>query len=488
MALIVILFILSVILIGPYGLLLSQYSLDFQFDTEDFWWAFKNTVFQSLGSALFSVSFGVLGGMGLLWLRRQARGRTYFFLEKALLFPAILPSLFVIIACLGFIEPFPYGKIGIIIIHTVMNIGLISVMFSHLCSQKLASLGALSLIEGASRWQFFRAGVLGYLAPDLVYLFLFVFSMSMVSFNVPLLVGGSSGTTLEVLIYENLVINQNWSAALALSLIQILLLSFISLLSRPSHVGFDLRGEPQVLELAEWKWGLVFPVGALAMMVLPPLAAFPRGLVQLKAIDFQWWTVMVPMLNSLLLGLASGLTLFLLMMGAAFAYSSKGWQRFLMFYLPPGPVLLGFAFFILAQTLPLPIGVQIVLGLAVMFFVSLYRLSLASALASLKSQIEVAQVMGASAGQIFVSVVFPQIMQPLVFACGIGSMWASGDFALSTVLSSEDFHLALMVKSLAGSYRLDAAQALMFLLYGVSLLAYLFWWRLGNVVGRKFNR
>lgn len=480
-------FSIAALLVSPYLLLLSQFSISFSLNPEDFFWALKNTLYQAFGSAFASVVLGILGGLGLIWLSRVTKKQTYFWIEKFILLPNMLPSLFVVVSCLGFIDPFPYGKVGIIIIHTIINIGLVSVMFSHICFQKLGSLGSLSLVEGASRWQFFKVGILGYLLPDLFYIGLFIFAIAMVSFNVPLLVGGTSGTTLEVLIYENLVINRNWPESISLSLIQMSIVGLASLLQRPSNLGMDSRDSEHVLELAEWKWGLAIPILTVGMVLLPPLLSFPQGLRQLEFLDFNWEMLISSVLKSLLLGLSTGGLLFLLGLGACWAHELGWWRRFMLFYLPPGAILVGFAFFILGQWVAVPVIFQIVVGLCIVFFAGLYRLSLASPLASLNRQIEVAQVMGASPFKIFRFVLLPPMLRSVVFVAGIGSMWACGDFALSSILSSEDFHLALIVKSLASSYRLDAAQSLMFILYLVSLGCFAFWWRLGDVLGRKLN-
>ncbi|MEY4617517.1 MAG: hypothetical protein RJB66_2477 [Pseudomonadota bacterium] len=480
--------ILVFFLMSPYALLLSQFSLPFSMNGEDFFWAFKNTLLEALGSSVLSVILGCGGGLGLLWLRRKLTTKTYSVLEILFLLPTVLPSLFVVVSCLGFFQPFPYGKMGVILIQTVINVGLVSVLFSRLCLSKLSALGDLSLIEGAGRAQFLRVGVLSYLGPDIFYLFLYLFSMSMASFNVPLLVGGTSGTTIEVLIYENLVIAHNWSQAISLSLFQMVILGSLGLWIRPSNFGFEFKESHALLELAEWKWGLIFPALACFVILVPPIFSLPSGLLQLHFIKVQWGDLIRPALMSLLLGLLTGLILFLFLCGASIVFLFKGWRQFAMAYTPPSGILMGFSFFILARWIDVGVFTQIVLGLTLMFFVSVYRLSLATPLASLRGQIETASVLGANPFETFRSIVLPQIWQPLTFATAIGAMWACGDFALSSILSSEDFHLALMVKSLAGGYRLDAAQALMWLLYFVIMISFVFWWRLGDVFNRKFGR
>jgi thiamine transport system permease protein len=475
-------------MVSPYLLLLSDLSFRLQLNTVDFFWALQNTIGQAVGSGLLTLLMGIPGGLGLLWLQRKLSNRSYGIFEKFLMLPNILPSLFVVVACLGLLDPFPYGKSGIILIHTVMNVGLISVLFAALCRQKLENLGALALVEGASRWQFFRTGVLGYLGPDLFYLFLFVFSMALVSLNVPLLVGGSTGTTLEVLIFENLVIENNWSEALNLSFIQMLLLAVVSLLNRPMEEAHLARDRAALLRMVEAPWGLVFPVVALLMVLGPPLWSLPNGFRQLTALNFDFMQLLGPSFFSLALAMATGGFLVLLMMGACLGYQLPRWRRFVLAYLTPGSILMGFAFFILRRWLTISIAVEVVIGLGLVFFPALLRLSLGATLQSLRGQMEVAQVLGASPFLIFQKVVAPQVMKPIATLGGIGSMWACGDFALSKVLSAEDFHLALIVKGLASHYRLDAAQTLMFGLYLLALICFLFWWRLGDVLSRKFNR
>lgn len=480
--------LLVLFLMSPYALLLSQFSLPFSLNREDFFWAFKNTILQSLGSSILGVILGFGGGLGLLWIRRKIKAKTYSVVEILFLLPTVLPSLFVVVSCLGFFQPFPYGKSGVVLVQTIINVGLVSVLFSRLCLSKLGPLGDLALIEGAGRGQFLRVGVLSYLWPDIFYLFVYLFSISMASFNVPLLVGGASGTTIEVLIYENLVIAHNWSQAISLSLFQMVIIGSLGLLIRPSNVGFELKENHALLELAEWRWGLIFPALACFIILVPPIFSLPSGLFQLQFINVQWGDLIRPALMSLVLGLLTGLVLFVVLCGAGIVFLFKGWRQFAMTYTPPSGILMGFSFFILARWIEFGVLTQIILGLTIMFFVSVYRLSLATPLASLRGQIETASVLGANPFEIFWSIVFPQILQPLTFASALGAMWACGDFALSSIVSSEDFHLALMVKSLAGGYRLDAAQTLMWLLYFVIAISFVFWWRLGDVLNRKFNR
>lgn len=256
---------LGLFFLAPYIILLSQFSLSHQINLNELYLVIKNTFVLALGSAFCSLFFGVLGGMGLLWWASCSQGSKFFFwVEKSFLIPSIMPSFFVIISVLSvfsaFTWSFPFGKSGVILIQTLINVGLVSVMFKHVAEQKLGALGSLCLIERASRWQFFRVGVLGYLFSDLLSLFIYVFVSSMVSFNVPVIAGGFTGKTLEVLIFEKLMIDQDWSLAITLSFIQMGLLIVLTLFQKWTASELNSKVQNQLLELIEFKWGLLIPL------------------------------------------------------------------------------------------------------------------------------------------------------------------------------------------------------------------------------------
>lgn len=488
------LFLLVFILIflGPYIVLLTHFSLSFKTPLAELGIVLQNTILQAASSGVLSVVLGILGGMGLLWLGRVAKPQIYFWIEKLILLPNLLPSLFVILSCLGAIRPFPFGIVGVVIIHSLVNIGLIAILFKTICLQKLKPLAELSLIEGASTWHFFRVGVLGYLKIDIIYLFLFVFSISMISFNVPYMIGGPSGATLEVLIFEKLIIQQNWSEAIGLCFIQMALIGLVSLLSHQIPWGDNSANDAQSCPLLEWKGGMIFPILAVGIVLFSPLSSLSNGIKQLTFLNFSFVELLPSVLTSFQIGMGGGLIIFILALLACWGFGFRIVQALSQYFLSPGPVLLGFSFFIiqpsLAQYDVLPSAkLQIMIGLAILYFWTLYRLSLAAALKGLSRQIEVAQVLGASRAMIFSQIILPQVINPITFLCSIGSMWMCGDFAFSKVISTSDFHLALIVKSLVSSYRLDAAQVLVFILYFLSIGFFIFWWRVGHVLNRKFN-
>lgn len=471
----------------PYLILLSQFSFDLKINSSEFMNGFKNSLVISFGSSFASLALGILGGLGLFWLQRVAGKKISFVFEILILIPSLIPSFFVILSVLSVIEPFPFGWNGVILVHSIINVGLVSLLINKLIYSKLKNIGALCLIEGASSWRFLRTALFGYLRPDLIYLFIFIFISSLVSFNVPLLVGGLSGRTLEVLIYEKIVIEQNWSSAIGLSLVQMVLIFGVSRFQTTVYVDTQSKDSNSVLRLAEWRWGLILPIVAFGIVFVSPMQAILNGIQQIQVLKLSFNDYFEPIIFSLLIALMSGVFLFCIAMLVLIYIDSKVLQKFLKIYMPPGAVLIGFSFLILQRGIFLPVSFAISLGLTLLYFTSLYRMSLASSVEALQGQREVAIILGADRLLIFKKIIFPQMIKPLVLFAALGSMWACGDFALSKILSSHDFHLALVVKSLASQYRLDAAQLLALILYFISILLFVFWWSIGYVASRKFE-
>lgn len=486
-------FFLVLFFFSPYLILLSQFSLSSELNFFEFFYVMKNTLILSIGSAASSLFFGILGGMGLIWSSRQKfiANRKYGF-DKIFLLPSVMPSFFVIISVLNVFSiisvQFPFGKVGVIIIQTLIHVGLVSVLFKNVVEKKLGTLGSLCLIEGASRWQFFRVGILGYLAPDLLILFIYVFMSSMTSFNVPFIVGGFSGKTLEVLIYEKLVMEQNWSLALTLSIFQLGVLAFLTTFQRWSHSDLNIQQQNHLLHLVEFKWGLIVPFASLFILLYSPIQAWSTGIHQIQFLALNNINFATLFMHSFFISLVVGFLLFLLSLLVIYLQEINMIESVLRVYMSPGPILLGFCFILIEKWVSLPLLLIFLLGMGIMFFTGLYRMILDSPLQSLKKQSETARVLGATPLQIMLKIILPQMRSSLVVLTSMGSLWAIGDFAFSKVVSSEDYHLSMLIKSLSNQYRLDAAQVLSLSLYGIAILIFIIWWGIGHVASRKFNR
>ncbi|MEQ1664578.1 MAG: hypothetical protein ABL927_04300, partial [Bdellovibrionales bacterium] len=192
---------------------------------------FTQTIFQSTASAVFSIILGIVGASGLLFLTRSRFKKV---VEILFLIPNFLPSLFVLIATLQMFQLlntigiyFPLGFWGVVIIHTLVNAGLISVALTHQIESRLGTNIELAIVEGASFWRLWMAA-LGALKSDLWRLSFFVFVFSFSSFSIPLVVGQGGGETLEVLIYKTVIGAGNIKFGIILALLQLVFLAFIS--------------------------------------------------------------------------------------------------------------------------------------------------------------------------------------------------------------------------------------------------------------------
>lgn len=433
-----------------------------------FWVTFE----QAILSALTTLALGFVGAQGLLSLYSRHLNRKI--IEFIILFPNMMPALFVVLGCLTFVRPFPFGLVGVVFVHTVMNVGLVAVTLLNLLESKMGGMIELAWIEGATRTQFIRKSF-GFLKKDIGYLFLFVFAISFSSFSVPLLIGGV--TTVELFIYQKIRVWGSWSEALTLSIIQMFFIFLFSLLL--SQQKIEKSGRFYRLDLLALPIAWFIPFFLALMVLIGPL-------ISLNLADLSWkYIKSSAFFGTLWVGLGvGGLTLFFLLL-TAFSFPTRFLEKFMTGYITPSSVLTGFALLLIGPQGGLWSLSKIVLGFSLITFPALYRMGWGSQLDSLKGQILITQTMGASWGLTFKKILFPQLIEKGGFLSGIAAFWACGDFALSTILAGGDKTLALIVQNLIGSYRLDMATLLMFILLICGIFCLVLFWGLGYVTSRK---
>ncbi|MCB0407788.1 MAG: ABC transporter permease subunit, partial [Bdellovibrionales bacterium] len=177
-------------------------------------------------SAAISLFFGFLGALGLLKIKSQ---KIFRFFEWVLLLPAFVPQVVIISSVLTIITPLKLefrGLMPVIFIHIIMNAGMCAVAIERVFQTKLKECMDLATLDGVRRWIFHWKVSIPMLIGELKILFAMVFAFCITSFGVPLLVG-SSKMSLEVLIYEKMKLNHNWSEAILLAFIQMFLILFL---------------------------------------------------------------------------------------------------------------------------------------------------------------------------------------------------------------------------------------------------------------------
>lgn len=457
---------LGVILICPvFAILFFAHSWSWP-DTAALLSVLQSTLSQSIVSAAISLVLGTIGALGLLSFAGQPRYRWF---ELACLLPGFLPPLLVILPVFrwgSWVGHYPFGWHGIVLVHSLMCIGLVAVAVARLIQSKLGGMIELAWVEGASRWSLIRQGLLGYLRADFLLLGFYLVTLCFSSFAVPLVMGGAQSLTIEVLIYEKIRQGGAWSEAFVLSIIQLVFLFAFSLVLRRGIV-VPPRGRSQVRFLSS-RLGITVPLAITFLVVVGQVAGLVTGLAQLMAARELLLALPRLIANTMLVGLGAGVVAFLLMNLVAALSPHWGLDRFLVGYSSPSPVITAFAFLLFGFYGYWGSHGAMILGLSLLSLPSLYRLFGRAAILSLGRQVQVARVAGASWSLIFRVIIFPQVRSHFLWLAGLAGFWASGDFALSSIVAESNSTLGLMAKAYMSSYQLELATALSWILLLVS--------------------
>lgn len=409
----------------------------------------------------------IVGGVLLLALL-SLRARVRPFAEILLLLPNLMPPLFVGLAWMNLVRPFAAsGLLSVVCMHILLNGGLVAIALDRLVRRQLGGVAETAWVMGARRSRFWWRVAWPLLRSDLACLALFVFSLCFTSFSIPLLVGGGRVASLEMAIYDSIRVDGRWDHAVLFSLMQS---GWLLLLAWMLPRGFwPERAARRSLTFLGWQRVKWLPGLPMSLLVIGWCMGMQRGWSQ--SFDPRVLDQLFPAaLASLALGLGVGAVLLVSFMWIAYVSPKRWLDRFLNGYLAPSPTITGFGFLLL------PGGgawgfVKTILALALILMPLLYRWSVHSSLNSLLGQVRTARLLGARGGLILSRVVWPQAGPAMLKACGLGALWASGDFALSGLILGNSETWPLVMQDLIGGYRLEQAQWLMWplALMGLSL-------------------
>lgn len=473
---------LVLFLLFPFLFLFFQFRPSEVPDWTELWWAFQNSFYQALISASFSLLLGIWAALGIISVG-QRRRKLRPILEILCLTPNFLPPLFVLLAALNILDPFPMGIFGIAIIHTLINFGLVAVIVVGIIENKIGSFAELAYVEGASKFFFLRKVFFPVLKKDLFLVSLFVFMVCFGSFAVPLIVGGGRGTTIEVLIYEKIRLSSHWGQAVVLATVQSIFIFSLSLLvaktraaSSSQKINFKILNTPTGILLILIS-SLFFVVGYIQGLLegLPLVSNF----YEIQA-AIAWGFV-----GSIVIGLLTGVLTFVLLMWIAYILPDVKVEKFLTGYMAPSTSLACFSFLIIGPNEGAWPFFKIPVALVLLGLGSLYKMGWEGKVLSLSSQVAVAQTMGASRPLIFKQIILPQVVGSAGILSGLAAVWAVGDFAVSRILAHRDISLGMMVETLMSSYRLNLATVLSLVILGAGLLCFIFFYWGARVLSRK---
>ncbi len=462
---------------------------------------FLFTAVQAFLSAAVAMVLGILGAYGLIFAQgfllervaaRKANWVTHG-LEAAALLPNFAPVLLLILAVMKFL-PRVEGIWGIVILHSMLNLGLVAVSVVRLIQLRLGRLTELAFVEGAGKWSYFRRAVLPTLKNDFLSLGFFVFTICFSSFAIPLVIGGSRGVTVEVLIYRAMRVDGDLVSALAIAFCQMLSLAVLALVLPRSTAAISRSNPNSSAGLFFRSTGrhLVSAPFGLLFLLLPPfliLASLFDGVIQ-GVQDFIRLRPLHEELLSQCLGslFVGGLTAFLvsaLLMALAWVQPEAGWRKFFLGYAAPSSVLTGLSLLIMWRATGFASLVKISIALTLIFTPAFYRMQWDSLLLGLADQGRIAGTLGATRSMIFWDVTMPQLFAPLGTLAGLASLWSWGDFALSSVIAERQLTLGMAAQSLMDSYRLDVATVYVWIIASGGVISYVFFKGVGRVLGSQ---
>jgi len=468
------------LLVLPYLLLFKELQFT-SINTNELSVAFVNTLQQSIGSTLISVLFGFVGALGLCALRGN-RKLKYF--ELLCLIPSFIPTLFFVTSILQIVKPFPFGIAGITITHTLMYVGLVALFYQSVLQNKFHKLSELAYLEGASQLQFLKA-VIKNIPFETIMISLFLFVQFFTSFSVPLLVGHQD-LTIETLIYEKIRTEANFSSAALISFMESIFIVALLLMYRAQR-GLATLQSFEKIRLLSYKPGLIFVALPVLLYLCGSLLGASLGISQFQQMENAVQEIIPLALKSAALSLGTGIALVISLSLITYTYRNRFFDKFLLSFIPLSTVLIGLSFllFDFGPFKTVSDDIKIILAMLIIVIHVLYPYQLKSKLSDLESQIEVASLMGSTRFLTFKKIVFPQTLPCILFLAGLGAFWAIGDFAISQIIYGKNVTLALYIQSLVGSYRLELASLLVFLLLIIGLIIFTLFREMRHVTSQK---
>ncbi len=453
--------------------------------TPDIQWALQNAFTQALLSSLFGVMTGALGALALLSLSTYPRTRRA--MDLLLLLPSFLPPLFLVLSLLALIEPFPMGNLGVTLAHIFAFSGFVSVLLARHTLSELSQQMEVAYLLGASSFLTFYRVLLPQWRPLLLNFLFLIFVTAFTSFSVPLALGGGKGTNLEVLIYEKIRIENNWQAAFAIGAVQSLFLFLF--FWNPQHAPQTMKQSlwQKTVPYQRWLW--------LSLFCLPSLL-LSLAYAQQIAVSLQWThefpvsieTIVQLSAHTLWVSLLTGALTLMALVGLIYCFfilkqHTDIWRRLVS----PSQAFVAvamIALFSAREFWSFSWAVAVACTYCALPF--LLKLNFIPALKDLQSQFTESARMGASSWQSLTGVILPQIWPNLCFLSGLSAVWASGDFAISSVIGLQSMTLAMKIDSLLGSYRIFPATQLSLLWLFLASLVLYFFMGVFNVFGQKF--
>jgi thiamine transport system permease protein len=433
----------------PYGVLLVKIGNLKIGNFAELFWALKNTAIQSVGAALLSLMVGFALSFGIPPLASRWRP----WMTAGLFFPFFVPSLYIIALWMAHVSWMGVGNFIVMIAQGLIASGYVAVRLREVFESKLASYAIVAETLGSDRKLFFRKA-LGVVRPEMISLFFFVFVVTATSFAVPLVLGGSEGSNLEILIYEKIRISFAWEEALSISLVQLAVILLFSFLQK-KYSGTP-AGQQKHHSFFFVPWSQIPLLAYLGFFVAGFFWGLPGGIESVQRLPGVFPLFFESLGRSLLLGTGFALLVVLLLSAAVLQLKVKFFHQFLQGFVAPSTALIGFAFLFFPTSSDSLVFTKYLVAFFCLVFGSLYRWGIQNMIHDLNRQTLVAETLGAGSRTIFLRIVFPQVIDKIVLVSCVGGFWFVGDFALAKLIVGKEVLASLVVENLISSYRTEA--------------------------------
>lgn len=421
--------------------------------------ALKNVLVQVIFTLFFAWLIGVPLFFGILSLKVRIK-----YIDFLVLLPFLMPSLLLISIYFSWASYLPIGNLTVGAIQGLSLGGLFAFTLSRYYYHKWIVLEETAYLLGASAkayWQLILFGSQKIISQlNITGIF-----FAVTSFSIPFMVGGSRGVNFEVLIYEKIRISNNTTEALQLGFGQIALLLmlnffFRSYLTLPEY-KLKIKWTQEVTKYVNSVW-LLAPCTYLTFFIKPLTEGLTWGLPKIYHIFITSQELNVALTNSawLYLGAVSSSFFVLLLLGY-FLLQLKG-DHYAFLWIAPTPAL------VLVALLPMVKINQLAtlyLAFFMLFIPSVIKIMLPQQIATLRSQVETAYLLGASEGQIFLKVYYPQVSGLIAFLASVFGFWCLLDFSLVQLIMDQSYlYLGPLIQSWFASYRYYEAMGLLLIL------------------------
>lgn len=471
--------------LSPYLLLIPYINPPIYIESSEFVWALKNTLLQSVASAFLILIFGFWGVYGLNAVQAKSL-KAYRWVEAIYLLPSFVPTIFILLTVFKIMDPFPFGWLGVTLVHTLIYSGLASIFILQSLQNKVFPLESISRLDAVSPSQFLLRVALPILKFDLLRIFMSFFTLCFVSFSVPLVTAGGKGTTIEVLIYEKIRIQGDWSGALALCLIQAVLLFTLAQIRRPRLNKNHMQ--PVAQYYFRQMGAILFFVLLASCILYTQFSGFREGWNQLQQIPHLMSLIINYSFGTVLLSFAAGLSVFALCYWLLYLLPQALIAQFIFRYVPPASSLVAFVLLMLGSFREEKVDyIKILFALLIVNVPYVLKSYFFTRYENLSQQVDVARALGASKIKIVHQILLPQMSKTLGFISGAVALWVSGDFAIPKIISGKELTLAQLMESLLSHYRFYAATVLGAWLLVIGFFIFFIFTGWGYVYSQKFK-